>query len=50
MLFPRKTEVLEIHPRLPEQFGGLTFAYSKDGRLPVVSHTDRGNRTRIISA
>ena len=28
----------------------LTFGYSTDGRLPVVSHTDRGDRNRIISA
>ena len=28
----------------------LTFGYSTDGRLLVVSHTDRGNRNRIISA
>ena len=28
----------------------LTFGYSTEGRLLVVSHTDRGNRNRIISA
>jgi uncharacterized DUF497 family protein len=28
----------------------LTFAYSSAGRLLVVSHTDRDERTRIISA
>ena len=28
----------------------LTFGYSAEGRLLVVSHTDRGNRNRIISA
>lgn len=28
----------------------LTFGDSIEGRLLVVSHTDRGNRTRIISA
>jgi uncharacterized DUF497 family protein len=28
----------------------LTFGYSIEGRLLVVSHTDRGNRNRIISA
>ena len=28
----------------------LTFGYSTDGRLLVVSHTDRGDRNRIISA
>lgn len=28
----------------------LTFGYSTDGRLPVVSHTDRGDRNRIIGA
>ena len=27
----------------------LTFGQSSDGRLLVVSHFDRGNRTRIIS-
>jgi uncharacterized protein len=28
----------------------LTFGHSQQGRLLVVSHTDRGDRTRIISA
>lgn len=28
----------------------LTFGHSTEGRLLVVSHTDRGNRNRIISA
>jgi len=28
----------------------LTFGLSKDKRLLVVSHTDRGDKTRIISA
>jgi uncharacterized DUF497 family protein len=28
----------------------LTFGHSSIGRLLVVSHTDRGDRTRIISA
>jgi uncharacterized protein len=28
----------------------VTFGHSSDGRLLVVSHTDRGDRTRIISA
>ena len=28
----------------------LTFGYSAEGRLLVVSHTDRGNCNRIISA
>ncbi len=28
----------------------LTFGQSSAGRLLVVSHTDRGDRTRIISA
>jgi uncharacterized DUF497 family protein len=28
----------------------LTFGYSRDGVLMVVSHTDRGELTRIISA
>ena len=28
----------------------LTFGCSSEGRLLVVSHTDRGNRNRIISA
>lgn len=28
----------------------LTFGHSNEGRLLVVSHTDRGERTRIISA
>jgi uncharacterized DUF497 family protein len=28
----------------------LTFGHSSNGRLLVVSHTDRGNKTRIISA
>jgi uncharacterized DUF497 family protein len=28
----------------------LTFGHSADGRLLVVSHTDRGEKTRIISA
>jgi len=28
----------------------LTFGHSRQGRLLVVSHTDRGDRTRIISA
>ena len=28
----------------------LTFGHTSDGRLLVVSHTDRGDRTRIISA
>ncbi|MCZ7625972.1 MAG: hypothetical protein C3F12_11375 [Candidatus Methylomirabilota bacterium] len=28
----------------------MTVGLSKTGRLPVVSHTLRGDRTRIISA
>lgn len=28
----------------------VTFGHSNQGRLLVVSHTDRDNRTRIISA
>jgi uncharacterized DUF497 family protein len=28
----------------------LTFGHSSDGHLLVVSHTDRGDRIRIISA
>jgi uncharacterized protein len=28
----------------------LTFGHSSDGRLLVVSHTDRGDQTRIIIA
>ncbi len=28
----------------------LTFGHSAEGRLLVVSHTDRGEHTRIISA
>jgi uncharacterized DUF497 family protein len=28
----------------------LTFGYSQEGDLLVVSHTERGHRTRIISA
>jgi uncharacterized DUF497 family protein len=28
----------------------ITFGYSSEGRLLVVSHTDRGIRTRIISS
>jgi uncharacterized DUF497 family protein len=28
----------------------LTFGHSADGHLLVVSHTDRGDRTRIISS
>ena len=28
----------------------LTFGHSTDGRLLIVSHTDRGDRNRIISA
>jgi uncharacterized protein len=28
----------------------LTFGHSSNGRLLVVSHTDRGSKTRIISA
>ena len=28
----------------------LTFGHTSDGRLFVVSHTDRGDHTRIISA
>jgi uncharacterized protein len=28
----------------------LTFGCSNDGRFLVISHTDRGDRTRIISA
>lgn len=28
----------------------LTFGYSSEGQLLVVSHTDRGDRTRLISA
>lgn len=28
----------------------LTIGYTQDGRLLIVSHTDRGDRTRIISA
>jgi len=28
----------------------LTFGHSNEGRLLVVSHADRGTRTRIISA
>lgn len=28
----------------------LTFGCSIEGRMPIVSQTDRGNRNRIISA
>jgi uncharacterized DUF497 family protein len=28
----------------------VTFGHSADGRLLIVSHTDRGKKTRIISA
>ncbi len=28
----------------------LTFGHASDGKLLVVFHTDRGNKTRIISA
>jgi uncharacterized DUF497 family protein len=28
----------------------ITFGHSKEGRLLVVAHTDRNDRTRIISA
>jgi uncharacterized DUF497 family protein len=28
----------------------LTFGHSSEGRLLIVSHTDRGDRTRILSA
>jgi uncharacterized protein len=28
----------------------ITFGHTSDGRLIVVSHTDRSNKTRIISA
>jgi uncharacterized DUF497 family protein len=28
----------------------LTFGHSSEGHLLIVSHTDRGQRTRIISA
>ena len=28
----------------------LTYGHSSEGRLLVVSHTDRGEKTRIISA
>ena len=36
------------HSRDEDRF--LTFGYSSANRLLVVSHTDRGDRTRIISA
>ena len=36
------------HTQEEERF--LTFGHSSAGRLLVVSHTDRGERTRIISA
>jgi len=28
----------------------VTFGHSAEGRLLVISHTDRGNRNRVISA
>lgn len=36
------------HSEAEERF--LTIGYSNRGRLLIVSHTDRGNRIRIISA
>ena len=36
------------HSQDEERF--ITFGDSANGRLLVVSHTDRGDRTRIISA
>lgn len=36
------------HSKEEDRF--LTFGHSRAGRLLVVSHTDRENRTRIISA
>ena len=36
------------HSREEDRF--LTFGHSSAGRLLVVSHTDRDDRTRIISA
>ena len=36
------------HSEEEERF--LTFGSSRDGHFLVVSHTDRGDRTRIISA
>ncbi len=36
------------HSEDEERF--LTFGHSNEGHLLVVSHTDRGERTRIISA
>ncbi len=36
------------HSEAEERF--LTFGHSSNGRLLVVSHTDREDRTRLISA
>ena len=36
------------HSEAEERF--LTFGHSRNGRLLVVSHTDREDRTRLISA
>ena len=36
------------HSEAEDRF--LTIGYSNRGRLLIVSHTDRGNRIRIISA
>jgi len=36
------------HSRNEERY--LTFGLSKQNRLLVISHTDRGEKTRIISA
>ena len=36
------------HSKNEERY--LTFGLSKQNRLLVVSHTDRGEKTRIISA
>ena len=36
------------HSQFEDRF--LTFGHSTSGRLLAVSHTDRGDKTRIISA
>lgn len=33
-----------------DEHRSVTFAMSEEGRLLVVSHTDRGNKVRIISS
>lgn len=42
------THVDSKHSHNEDRF--LTYGHSLTGRLLIVAHTDRGNRTRIISA